>query len=116
MPSRKALENALLELMEDLDGIASDAVLLARTLDDIDFNTFLIIRHCRQAVARAEALLAQVANRGGLSWDQIAGYYEVSKQALHRRLSARGEHLYQWAEKSTSKPELELSIQASSLR
>ncbi len=57
-------------------------------------GTFEAIRSCKSKLEAAEALLAVVANRGGLTWDAMASYYDVSKQAHHRRLSAKGERLW----------------------
>ncbi|GJF09951.1 hypothetical protein NGTWS0302_16680 [Mycolicibacterium cyprinidarum] len=41
-----------------------------------------------------EALTAVILQRCGISWDTMAARADVSRQALHRRLSARGEELF----------------------
>lgn len=41
-----------------------------------------------------EALTAVILNRTGWSWGNLAENAAVSRQALHRRLAARGEALY----------------------
>jgi hypothetical protein len=41
-----------------------------------------------------EALTAVILQRAGVPWDALAAPTEVSKQALHRRLRARGEALF----------------------
>jgi hypothetical protein len=47
--------------------------------------------------ADIEALTATILQRGGITWDAMAAPLELSKQALHRRLAARGEELFQEA-------------------
>lgn len=46
-----------------------------------------------------EALTAVILQRCGVSWDTMAAQADVSRQALHRRLSARGEELFDEAVK-----------------
>lgn len=41
----------------------------------------------RGAIEQAEASHVALLRFSGVSWDALAGYYEVSRQALHRRLS-----------------------------
>lgn len=41
-----------------------------------------------------EALTAVILQRCGVSWDTMAARADVSRQTLHRRLSARGEELF----------------------
>jgi hypothetical protein len=106
MPFREELENALLEIIEALDTVADDAIVLAAGLDEpTEPLIFELIQDCRMRLNSAEALLVQVANRGGLSWDHMAGRYNVSKQAMHRRLGRRGDELYEWAQKRPIEPE-----------
>ncbi|PAU45997.1 hypothetical protein CK936_26470 [Streptomyces albireticuli] len=40
---------------------------------------------------RVEALASAVLRHGGMSWDAMAGRREVTRQSLHRRLSARSD-------------------------
>jgi hypothetical protein len=44
-----------------------------------------------------EALTAVILQRSGVPWDVMAARADMSRQALHRRLSARGEELFQGA-------------------
>ncbi|EUA32001.1 MULTISPECIES: hypothetical protein [Mycobacterium] len=50
-----------------------------------------------RTLANVQALTAVILNRAGMPWDAIAAHVECSKQALHRRLAARGERLFEEA-------------------
>ena len=45
-------------------------------------------------VTDIEALTAVILQRSGVTWDALAAPVDISKQALHRRLSGRGEELF----------------------
>jgi hypothetical protein len=47
-----------------------------------------------QLATNIEALTAVILQRAGVPWDALAAPTEVTKQALHRRLRARGEALF----------------------
>lgn len=53
---------------------------------------------CKRNATEAEALFAVILNRAGFSWDQMAGWYGVTKQSLHRRLNTLGEQMYQFSQ------------------
>ena len=109
MPAVEDLERAVSVLIEYLNGVVDDAVRLAGGMDEIDpATTFQTIRLCKQRLEAVEALLAVVANRSGLTWDAMASSYDVSKQAHHRRLSARGERLSLAAQEGSGIRELQL--------
>lgn len=64
-------------------------------------------RYDQQAVD-IEALTAVILNRAGVSWDALAAAAQVSKQALHRRLSERGEKLYARAQEQSQYREIDM--------
>jgi hypothetical protein len=90
-------EGALLALLKHIDAAIDDLIGLASNLDELlPSAAFTGVQLCRRNVDAAEALLATIAHRGGLTWDVMAQHYNVSKQAHHHRLKVRGEQL--WAE------------------
>jgi hypothetical protein len=71
-------------------------------------------RYDQQAVD-IEALTAVILNRAGASWDALAAAAQVSKQALHRRLSERGEKLYADAQAESQYREVDMGVLVESL-
>lgn len=53
------------------------------------------LKALRENAKRAEALTAVILTRVGLSWDALGAEYDITRQALHRRLANAGERLYQ---------------------
>ncbi len=66
-------------------------------------------RYDQQAVD-VEALTAVILNRAGASWDALAAAAQISKQALHRRLSERGERLYARALEESEHRETDMGV------
>jgi hypothetical protein len=62
-----------------------------------------------------EALTAVILQRAGVPWDALAGL-EVSKQALHRRLRARGEALFAESLRESDQRETDPKVLIRSLR
>ncbi len=50
-----------------------------------------------RAAQDIEALTAAILQRAGMSWNAMAARVDQSRQALHRRLGARGEELFELA-------------------
>lgn len=96
-PNEAELKCALLALLAHIDAAIDDLIGLASNLDELQPSAaFASVGLCRESVEAAEALLAVIGHRGGLTWDVMAWHNKVSKQAYHRRLKARGDQL--WAE------------------
>lgn len=57
-----------------------------------------------------EALTAVILQRCGMPWDSMAARVDKSRQALHRRLSARGEKLFEYAVRALQYEELDREV------
>ncbi len=93
------LHNALVARAADLLSAATTCLALA-DMPIEGHPSFQLVR-IRQAIHElesAEALTATLFVRAGASWDSLATRFELSRQALHRRLAARGEGQYGMAQ------------------
>jgi len=96
MPAiEEELHKALIARAADLLSAAATCLSVA----DLEMDThpsFQLVR-IRQAILElesAEALTAALLVRCGASWDTLSVQFELSRQAMHRRLAARAERAY----------------------
>src|SRR4051812_891550 len=85
------LRAALMYRRSELLGIANEA-LYAAEMPEVEYAPAAEPRRLdamRYDVIDAEALTAVCLTRVGVSWDALAARYDISRQALHRRLSSR---------------------------
>ena len=67
-------------------------------------------------VTAIEALTAAILLRSGMSWNAMAARVDQSRQALHRRLSARGEEMFYRAQEGSGYREYDPEVLAKALR
>ncbi|MER5810008.1 hypothetical protein ABT143_17780 [Streptomyces sp. NPDC002033] len=93
-----ALSNAALEL-------ANDGVALAHPREGAALG-LVITPTLQSKVAHVEALACAVLRHSGVSWDAMAGRYDVTRQSLHRRLSASADQVAENAQKLAAGQEM----------
>ncbi len=95
MPSLESqLLNAVAYRNEIAVEIANRLLAIAATpIDEIDTLVWGPYSFCAD-IADVEALNAAILLRAGASWEAMAFHLRTSRQAVHRRLAARGEELF----------------------
>lgn len=97
-PQQERLKNLLLALADSALDLASSGVALAHPHEG-PASSLLIGPGLQDRAARVEALACAVLRYSGVSWDAMAGRYNVTRQSLHRRLSARADEVTDFAQK-----------------
>ncbi len=101
------LRNLLLALSDAALDLANDGVALAHPREGAALG-LVIAPSLQGKAAHVEALACAVLRHAGVSWDVMAGRYDVTRQSLHRRLSAAADQVAENAQKFT--PGHELSV------
>ncbi|MFC6133936.1 hypothetical protein [Streptomyces spororaveus] len=99
------LRNLLLALSDAALDLANDGVVLAHPREGSALG-LVIAPSLRSKAAHVEALACAVLRHAGVSWDAMAGRYDVTRQSLHRRLSAATDQVAQDAQRFAAGHEL----------
>jgi hypothetical protein len=96
------LPDLVLAMSATAASIASAALWLALPFGDDDpSDAAVYLNTMRAKITELEAYYCALMNYSGVSWDVLATYYDVSRQALHRRLSS---HVQKGIERARNYP------------